>query len=492
MTSRVYLTIIVLTIGFFTVLSFVMQTDEMINETRSQLDGSAPKIKIMIHFDLKGAPPRIDYYEPLFRMFNALGIDSILVEYEDTFPYSGPLTDVTISDAYSVDNIRLLNDLSQKYNLKLVPLVQTFGHMEFVLKQKKFSHLSENMFALDSICPSDPQSLVLIEELVKQIRDLHPFSHAIHLGADEAYHVAEDQRCRDALVSKFHNLTDNLKLNHISNIAQIARKYNFSDVYVWNDMFEHMTAEQMKQFKLDELVIPVVWGYKVDVTEPGYFPDGMFEQYGKTFNELVFGSAFKGANGINSTFIEINRYLANLQSYHKLYLKFHQYLSGKVNQIVLTGWQRYKHEAPLCELLPDGIPTLVEQVFYIRNWFMKSPTLNQTEVEEFLDCRPTDMNDINFEYKGQVYVFHPSVEWRFLNCTFPGVEIYRLIEKDLRLTLWKWAITRDTTELSVLRPKLESELSKVYGSRTVNEWLRQNVDLIIQTTRFNNEISETQ
>lgn len=34
---------------------------------------------------------------------------------------------------------------------------------------------------------------------------------------------------------------------------------------------------------------------------------------------MFFGSAFKGANGINQTFIDIDRYLANHKSYVQLY-----------------------------------------------------------------------------------------------------------------------------------------------------------------------------
>lgn len=80
-----------------------------------------PKGKKLVHLDLKGAPPRIDYlhkviapltylflicvlnarclsdmtffsHSPqLIGLFSGLGADGLLVEYEDMFPYEGEL-----------------------------------------------------------------------------------------------------------------------------------------------------------------------------------------------------------------------------------------------------------------------------------------------------------------------------------------------------------------------------------------------------------------
>lgn len=41
--------------------------------------------------------------------------------------------------------------------------------MEFVLKHPQFTHLSENPLEVDTICPSDANSLALIEELIGQV-----------------------------------------------------------------------------------------------------------------------------------------------------------------------------------------------------------------------------------------------------------------------------------------------------------------------------------
>jgi hypothetical protein len=39
----------------------------------------------------------------------------------------------------------------------------------------------------------------------------------------------------------------------------------------------------------------------------------------QVFNEIIFASAYKGANGITQQFMSIGRYMDNLISYRKLY-----------------------------------------------------------------------------------------------------------------------------------------------------------------------------
>ncbi|KAI6234405.1 Beta-N-acetylhexosaminidase [Aphelenchoides fujianensis] len=223
MTTRVFL-LAACFFGFllFSALSFALQNNELISEMSARTDQAPSKMKAR-------APPRIEFYEPMFKLLHSLGVDSILMEYEDTFPYSGPLAQLPQADAYTKADIQLLNELSRKYELELVPLVRS-ATWNSCSNTRASRTSTENPVDFSSICPSDPQSLVLIEELVKQVRELHPEAtlQAFTWALTKAYHVNEDQRCHDAVVSKFHNSTDSLKLNHLANIAQIARKHNFT------------------------------------------------------------------------------------------------------------------------------------------------------------------------------------------------------------------------------------------------------------------------
>ena len=98
----------------------------------------------IVHLDLKGAPPRISYYEDFFPLIRSLGATGVLIEYEDMFPFSGPLLqDLPAYNAYSVSDIKRILHLAAVNDLQVIPLIQTFGHLEFLLKLQKFMELRE-------------------------------------------------------------------------------------------------------------------------------------------------------------------------------------------------------------------------------------------------------------------------------------------------------------------------------------------------------------
>lgn len=139
-------------------------------------------------FRLKGAPPKVSYYEQLFPLISALGATGLLIEYEDMFPYSGTLLqNLSALNAYSRNDIRTINKLAKKYGLHVTPLVQTFGHLEFVLKLRGFRHLREVPEYPQTICPTHSETLDVVVDMLEQVIEMHPESRMIHIGADEVY-----------------------------------------------------------------------------------------------------------------------------------------------------------------------------------------------------------------------------------------------------------------------------------------------------------------
>uniref|UniRef100_A0A914KP94 Beta-N-acetylhexosaminidase n=1 Tax=Meloidogyne incognita TaxID=6306 RepID=A0A914KP94_MELIC len=459
--------------------------------------------KRIIHLDLKGAAPRPEFLFELFPFFARLGFNAVLMEYEDMFPYTDKLSKLARHSAYNAATIRLIEKHLNENGLELIPLVQTFGHMEFVLKHSEFASLSENVSAFNTICPSNERSIWLIRELLAQIRKLHPTINSIHLGCDEAWHIAEEELCKKQLVTTFENSKERLKLDHITKVARIAKdEFSFERVYTWNDMFDKISVQLMKEFKMGELLIPIVWGYIPDVTFPGYFPDGLFERLSQVFEEVLFASAFKGANGIVQQFADVGHYTSNLASYKKLYWQHEKSLSGRLSGMVLTGWQRYSHVTPLCELLPIGLPTMVAQSVFLTTLSDKRDLTNTEKetklgvIKNLLGCQ-TNIDDLIFEGKK----FPRTFDSQIVKCHFPGADLYEQME-EVRVLIWKLGVlfnenngcTNSSEEtqsnskekkrheiehefISSIRPKIEDLLLKYFYKDTVAEWLVQHRSL---------------
>jgi hypothetical protein len=96
------------------------QLDANINKTLSKLER-------FVHIDLKGAPPKPDYFKKFIPLLREHGATGILLEYEDMFPYEGVLAEARHGNAYSKADIAMLKEIAKLNNLAIMPLVQTYG-----------------------------------------------------------------------------------------------------------------------------------------------------------------------------------------------------------------------------------------------------------------------------------------------------------------------------------------------------------------------------
>ncbi len=145
----------------------------------------------IVHFDLKGAPFQVGYFEKIFKMISGdLGATGILMEWEDMFPYTGKLAVVNNGYAYKPEEIKTILGYAKKFNLEVIPLIQTFGHLEWILKHPQFAHLREVDRYSQVVCLSKPEAVEMIKDLIDQVMVLHPEINYFHMGADEAFQVS--------------------------------------------------------------------------------------------------------------------------------------------------------------------------------------------------------------------------------------------------------------------------------------------------------------
>lgn len=316
-----------------------------------------PKGKKLVHLDLKGAPPRIEYLHKLIDLFSQLGADGLLVEYEDMFPYEGELKllQATAQPAYSRKEVLSMQEVAKCKGMEVIPLVQTFGHMEFVLKHRPMWALREVAHCVGTLNPHKEEGVRLVMEMLKQVVELHPGLNTLHIGADEVYILGEGEESKLWLASPGHTV-EQLFLGHVTKVAKaIKETWPHMTVIMWDDMMRGMSQDTLKASGLVGLVQPMLWDYnpnlEVDKTV------SLLEKYCSAgMSDLWAASSFKGSTNVYTNIPNTYRHLEN----HFQWLKVAASLSPGINLkgIAITGWQRYDHLSVLCELMPVALPSL--------------------------------------------------------------------------------------------------------------------------------------
>ncbi|XP_057570938.1 hexosaminidase D isoform X2 [Hippopotamus amphibius kiboko] len=369
------------------------------------MSGSSPFKMRLVHLDLKGAPPRVCYLSEIFPLFRALGANGLLIEYEDMFPYEGHLRLLRAKHAYSPSEIKEILHLATLNELEVIPLVQTFGHMEFVLKHEALAHLREVALFPNTLNPHKAESLALVRAMIDQVMELHPGSRWLHIGCDEVYYLGEGEASRQWLQQE-PNTKAELCLSHMEAVASHVRAQHPTTIpLVWDDMLRDIPEDQLSASRVPQLVEPVLWDYgaNLDVHSKAL----LVEKYRKSgFSWLWAASAFKGATGASQALTPIEHHLRN----HMQWLQVAGSMpADTLRGIILTGWQRYDHFSVLCELLPVGIPSLAVCLqALLHGGFAENV---KARVENFLGISSLEVTDFKSEGAG----------------SFPGSDILNLV-----------------------------------------------------------------
>ena len=210
------------------------------------------------------------------------------------FPFVEPIGEIAAKNHYTKEDIAEIIVLCKELDFELIPLIQTFGHLEFALKLPKFRSLREVDKYPTAVCPSRPEPFdKLIKPIIDQVIRFHKESghdlKFIHIGCDEVFHIASCDLCRN-------KDRDELFLKHVKKVAsyvksthQVQRKFSvcffrtailttsntlvvLHTAIIWHDMLMNVYPEKIKQHGLDKLVELMIWVYIKDVHRSVFLP----------------------------------------------------------------------------------------------------------------------------------------------------------------------------------------------------------------------------
>lgn len=226
------------------------------------------------------------------------GINTLIMEWEGTYPFvKHPL----ISNRYAytreqvVDFIKYCNGLG----IDVIPLQQSFGHVEYILRNERYKDLREDQKDYSQVCPlQTTQDSSLFSDLYKELASTHT-SKYIHIGGDETYLLGHDERCRQKVEKEGKS---KLYIDYIRMLCNIVIKMGKRPV-IWADIAMKY-PEAIKLLPKETILVDWNYGWSMNnfgdhqkLMESGLeiwgapslrsYPDNYFlTQWEKHFNNL--------------------------------------------------------------------------------------------------------------------------------------------------------------------------------------------------------------
>lgn len=156
---------------------------------------AATPAKLVLHVDMKAGMLQREKLIGLLRDAEKDGYNAVLWEVEDKVRFDA-CPDVAYKEAYSKAEFKEILAVAEKLGLEPIPLLQTFGHAEYVLSRAKYAHLREKADNFACYCVQKREVRELLAALLTEYLDLFgPAVKEFHLGGDEARVFGTCQVC---------------------------------------------------------------------------------------------------------------------------------------------------------------------------------------------------------------------------------------------------------------------------------------------------------
>lgn len=300
-----------------------------------------------VHLDLKGVPPTSGRLLELLKVFAAARYNVILVEWEDSFPWT---VDERFRSptAYTPDEVRRFQAEAGGLGMEIIPLVQCLGHMETPLSLPGYEHLRERPNDTSELNPTAEGSSELVRKMVDDVLALLPDVKHFHLGGDEAAHMGTHPDSR-AFIEKHGKGA--LYMHHVEPVLDHLSAKGVRPI-LWHDMMIDWDGKALGKLagKSDLLT----WGYH---EHPDVAPHHYNTKYIRRFHEHGFtlwgGTLYKSGSGQSGDLPDIEKCTGNSLAWVEVAQRF-----GYAG-IIVTAWSRYSTDRVQCVPIDAALDCLV-------------------------------------------------------------------------------------------------------------------------------------
>jgi hypothetical protein len=185
-----------------------------------------------LHVDFKGIMPSAPRVLDWVDRWAGLGFNGLVLEYEDRLPWQ--TWPGTFRPGLTLPQWRSLFDAARARGLEVIPLIQTHGHLEWLLKHQPWSGWRENE-CWNELCPQTPQIMPAIERWLDEVVAIHGSLRYLHIGGDETWNLATCPQCAaQAKASPDGKL--GVYLRHLGRVIDLVTRRGIRPI-IWADMF---------------------------------------------------------------------------------------------------------------------------------------------------------------------------------------------------------------------------------------------------------------
>jgi len=147
------------------------------------------------HLDLRVQVMTMDALKAFALKLSKSGINTLVMEWEATYPFEkDPL--IPNRYAYTKEEVVSFIKYCTSLGIDVIPLQQSFGHVEYILRHEKYASLREDQKDYSQVCPLETAGdSALFTSLYTELISTHT-SKYIHIGGDETYLLGHDKKCK--------------------------------------------------------------------------------------------------------------------------------------------------------------------------------------------------------------------------------------------------------------------------------------------------------
>jgi hexosaminidase len=342
------------------------------------------------HLDLRIQVMTMDALKSFALQLHDKGINTLIMEWEGTYPFEKhPL--IPNRYAYSREEVVSFVKYCNGLGIDVIPLQQSFGHVEYILRNDRYKDLREDQKDFSQVCPLQTrQDSALFTDLYTDLATTHT-SKYIHIGGDETYLLGHDERCREMVKKEGKS---KLYIDYIRMLCNIVIKLGKTPV-LWADIaLKYPDAIKL----LPKGTVFIDWNYGWDMNH-----------FGDHQKLLQSGYEIWGAPAIRSS--PDNYFLTEWEKHFKNIRDFIP-AAAKMGYkgIVMTSWSTSGQYSPVFESEDE----LTEE-YAIRHVYPLSGfnMLIAAYAEAIKSSKPLDIDRFIINYNSEQYGFTAAESEKF-------------------------------------------------------------------------------